>query len=198
MTALRTLSLPFPPEGRSPVPTPPRWGTAGSIMSGACWVLPAPGSLREKKDSPPPMASHEAPRPPPCPPSLWGGGTPTASPPSRAAKSSGEGLKLPRWGCKPSGFTVGVPARAQGWSGRHLPQQHPPAPQELPAPGGTGPCQHRLLPCSPSRRSWACSLDKQMFWLATLKRKQAMTVEIKTQTLPNQKFPSTPLSATSR
>lgn len=139
MTALRTLSLPFPPEGRSPVPTPPRWGTAGSIMSGACWVLPAPGSLREKKDSPPPMASHEAPRPPPCPPSLWGGGHPQPLHRAELQKAAEKGWSCPDEAVSHQGSPWGSPPGHRGGRGDTCPSSTHRHPRSCPHRGARDP-----------------------------------------------------------
>lgn len=120
MTALRTSSLPFPLEGRSPTPPHQGRGQQHHVMS----VLGAasPGEAQGKERFPPihcldpwlhlgppghlPVSPHRA--------------LAMAPPLSRAAKSSGEGLKLPRWGRNPSGVTWGSPrGHEDGGGGTH-------------------------------------------------------------------------------
>jgi len=158
MTAPKPSCLPCPPEGRSPCPPRQGWGQQHHVRSvpGAA----SPRELRERKGSPHPWLHLEPTGHLPVSPQR---ASATAPPLSGAAESSGGGLKVPRWDCNSPGFTTGLPARAQGQSGRCPPPQHPPAPCEMPVQSGTRPCQHHPLPCSPSRHSGARSLGKRMF-----------------------------------
>lgn len=84
---------------------------------------------------------------------------------SSAAKSSGQGLKLPQWGS--DSLQGSPPQHRNSWEAQH--------PASI---------AHWCTPDN-ALHSSGSSPDKQVFWLGTLKRKQAMTDEKKTPpTLP--------------